>query len=247
MLLLAALIVAVVKLISIRASYRESAAVYAEIVQEAVVTAAPTTEPIAGSFPSDTSVDIPVTIDWEALQARNADIVAWLYCENTAISYPVTQCRDNTYYLTHNAYKEQDDAGSLFFDCRNNLDSAGENLLLYGHRMKDDSMFGVLFQYTKEAYYLEHPVMYLLTPEKTYLVELFACRTVRGDMKYFETSFESPEEYEKYLNKAVGQSYWQTDMRPDVNHATLTLVTCSSYNHADNPRLMLHGRLAEIG
>ena len=189
---------------------------------------------------------VPITINWSALQKRNKEIVAWLYCADTPINYPVVQCQDNSYYLSHNADQKEDEAGSLFFDCRNVLSSGMENFIIYGHRRNDESMFGSLVRFSNKEYLDEHPIMYLLTPEKAYRFEPFACRTVGAEEKYFATQFDGEAEYLAYLINAIEQSYWTSEITVDASDAVLTLVTCSRYNRVDNTHLLLHGRLTEI-
>lgn len=194
----------------------------------------------------DTKSEVPIIIDWDKLKNINSDIIAWLYCEGTSVNSPVVQAEDNEYYLARQFDKTKSSAGSLFLDCRNNISSRDENLIIYGHRMKDDSMFGIIPMYADEDYYLDHPIMYLLTPEQNYVVEIFACRTVNGDMNYLRTFFEDRDAFITYINSAVKQSYWMPDIDLATEESILTLVTCSSYKHASKPRILVHGILKLI-
>lgn len=248
--LLFTLLFALGKLIFMGAGYKQSARAYEALEQEAISTPAPTAEPEPANTeepsPAPTAEKAPIDIDWATLQKKNSEIVAWLYCPDTAINYPVTQCNNNSYYLTHNANKNEDQSGALFLDCRNVLNASVTNYVLYGHRMNDGSMLGSLHRYSRKEYYEAHPVMYLMTPEQNYRVELFACRTVRSDDKYFLTAFKTRDDYGSYLDKALQQSYWIGDALPDESFSTLTLSTCSTYDHADDPRLLVHGVLVPI-
>lgn len=191
-------------------------------------------------------MSVPVTIDWTALQKRNKEIVAWLYCADTPINYRVVQCRDNSYYLTHNADKKEDEAGALFLDCRNILSSGMENFIIFGHMRNDLSMFGSLVRFSDKEYVSKHPVLYLLTPKKSYLFEPFACRTVRGAEKYFATRFDGEAAYLTYIDRAIEQSYWTPGINVEASDAMVTLATCSRYNGVDDAHLLLHGRLTAI-
>ncbi len=257
--LLVILIFAVCKLIGYAISYRQSAAQYEAIQQLALITPSPspipTPAPTVNGFKSNetpaptATPEVDFAVDWDGLKNENKDIVAWLYCEGTLINYPVTQRDDNEYYLTRNAYKKKDEAGALFFDCRNNLFSSFENLIIYGHRMNDLSMFGSLARYAKEGYYQSHPVMYLFTPDQTYRMEIFACRTVDAETYYFQTQFTDYDSRQSYINRAINRSYWKPGLPADANYrdyAILTLSTCSRYDGADSPRLLVHGRLVPI-
>ena len=245
-LLSAILLFSVYKLIRIIKSYRESSESYRAVANAAVTTTSPA--PSASPDAENTAAlpEVPIVIDWEQLKKTNGDIVAWLYCADTPINYPIVQAKDNEFYLTHGFDGKKGDSGALFLDCRNNIAANDENFIVYGHRMKDDSMFGTIPQYAEESYYIKHPTLYLLTPEQNYRVGLFACRTVHSEEKYFETSFESKKAFQRYLNKAIEQSYWPSDTPAGTDYSSLTLVTCSTYANTNNPRLLVHGCLTPV-
>lgn len=255
-LLSAALLVCAYRLVRILWDYRESAESYQQIAVQAVAAASPapaqkayTAQAQAAAAAAGASAapaEVPIAVDWDALAETNPEIVAWLYSADTPINYPVVQADDNEYYLTRGADRKKNAAGALFLDCRNDITAWDENFIIYGHRMKDDSMFGTIPQYAEESYYAQHPVMYLLTPSQSYRAELFACRTVHGEEKYFPTAFESAAAFQRYVGKAVSQSYWPSDTAIAADGPILTLVTCSTYTHADNPRLLVHGCLVPV-
>lgn len=243
-----ALIISSIRLISIYSSYQKSAKAYQELSQAALSTPSPTPlSQVAERSPSPKSqVEVPVTINWATLKDQNEEIVAWLYCQDTQINYPVTQSDDNSYYLTHNASRQKDDAGSLFLDYRNDIGPGTANIIIYGHRRNDRSMFGSLVKFSDQKYLSKHPIMFLLTPEQNYLVELFACRTVHGTDKYFMTQFDDDAKFLSYVGKAIEQSYWSSDIKISAGDTILTLATCSRYEGADDARLLLHGKLTPI-
>lgn len=246
-LLSAILIFSVFSLLRIAKGYSDSRQTYSALANSVVATVSPAPSASPQTETTSAPPEVPLTIDWDSLRRTNADVVAWLYCAGTPVNYPVVQAENNEYYLTRNVEREKSDGGALFLDCRNNILAQDENFIVYGHRMKDDSMFGTLPQYAEADYYTLHPIMYLLTPEQNYRVDLFACRTVHSEEKYFETSFPNKTAFQRYLSKAVEQSYWQPDFEPGTGHPSITLVTCSTYENADNPRFLLHGILVPIG
>lgn len=185
---------------------------------------------------------VPITVDWANLLATNKQIVAWLYCDGTNLNYPILQSENNTYYLTHNVLRKSDQAGALFLDSRNELGGVLQNLIIYGHRMKDGSMFGELAKFSDKSYCDKHSEFYLLTPEEDYKIDVIACRTVHGKSKYFPTSFFDIDAEYQYVMKACSQSYWQQLWQDKPCGAVLiTLATCSKYDFSDSPRLILHG------
>lgn len=88
-----------------------------------------------------------VEADFNKLKEKNADIKAWIKVNNTNINYPVVQANNNSFYLTHNLYKEQNSAGWIFADYRNNLETLDKNTILYGHNRLNDTMFAELEKY----------------------------------------------------------------------------------------------------
>ena len=192
------------------------------------------------------TVTLPFRIDWESIMKDNPDTVGWLYSEGTPIHYPVVQGSDNEYYLTHDFGRKKSAAGALFLDARNELYSEVDHLMIYGHRMKDDSMLGSAADYAKEQYYRQHPYLYFLTPEQSWRAEIIGCRTVHADEKYFPVLFGDEEAYAAYLRKIRSQRYYETDAEPDTSFRLLTLVTCSTYTRGGDVRLLVHARLVPV-
>ncbi len=104
-----------------------------------------------GTFPE--TVTLPFRVDWDSLAEENPETVGWLYCEGTPLNYPVVQGSDNSFYLTHDFYRKDSDGGALFLDMRNEISFETDHLIIYGHRMKDDSMFGNVADCAEEQYY----------------------------------------------------------------------------------------------
>ena len=157
--------------------YTESAGAYenlASLVELPEQTEAPEddtteTEP-AGEEPS---VVLPV-VDFEALRETGLDIIGWLSLPDTVINYPVTQADDNEYYLHHLYDGTYNKVGCLFADYENKADFSDRNTIIYGHNMRDGSMFAALNEYDEQSYFDTHKQMYLVTPEGGYLCEIFA-------------------------------------------------------------------------
>ena len=92
-----------------------------------------------------------VTVDFEALKKINPEIIAWIRIPDTRIDYPVVQGTDNEYYLKHTFKKTEHVAGSIFLDKDNSPDFTNRKTILYGHNMKDGSMFQGLHKYERES------------------------------------------------------------------------------------------------
>ncbi len=93
-------------------------------------------------------------VDFDSLKEINGDIVAWIKCKELGINYPVVQGTDNSYYLTHTFSGEEHISGCIFMDCVNKTDFTDDNTILYGHNMKDGSMFG---SFSHKRYAADHP------------------------------------------------------------------------------------------
>ena len=101
-------------------------------------------------------------------------------------------------------------------------------------------MFGSVIGYTEQDYLEAHPVLYLITEAQSYRVEVYACRTVSAnDLSHFEIAFADEDAYMQYVSRAVSQSYWPAPFGIERGYVTLTLVTCSTYSHDDNPRVLV--------
>ena len=115
----------------------------------------------------------PVTVDFEALRAYGGDVIGWICLPHTAINYPIAQARDNAYYLDRFLDGSYISGGTLFADYACPSDFSGQNTIVYGHNMKDGSMFALIDDYGDQSFFDQHPVMYLNTPTQNYRVDIF--------------------------------------------------------------------------
>ena len=117
-------------------------------------------------------------IDFAKLKQKNSDAIAWIKVNGTDIDFPVVKGTDNSYYLTHNFDKEKNKAGWIFADYRNKFDGTDKNIIIYGHNMKDGSMFSNLKKYQDNAFRKESGTAYLYLPEKSLELEITACERI---------------------------------------------------------------------
>ena len=184
------------------------------------------------------------TIDFDALRSINPDCVGWIYIPDTGISYPVVQGSDNSHYLKHLFDGKWNSGGSIFMDCRVNASLSGRHSIIYGHHMKNGTMFSGLTKYKKQDYYEEHPAGLLITPECTYRIEFFAGYVAGVDEAAWKIGFQSDEEYEMWLKEAKEKSWIKSPLSPAVTDRVLTLSTCSY--EFDNARFVLLGVLSTM-
>ncbi len=170
-------------------------------------------------------------VDWKALKKVNPDVQGWLYQKDTVINYPVVQGTDNDTYLHTRFDKQWSGGGTLFVDCRMEKNFKGFNSIIYGHHMKDGSMFRSIRGYTKEdGYYDKHKTLELATPHGNYhLVVFSAFITKATDEDTYKMTYDEAEK-QAYIDRA-----WERSELPitkdsvDVtkNDRLVTLSTCA--------------------
>lgn len=174
--------------------------------------------------------DIPV--DFEKLQKENPDIYAWITIPDTEIDYPVLQSEsDDTYYLNHTVEKKKGLPGSIYSESQNRKDFSDPNTVLYGHNMKNGSMFAGLHKFSDEDYMTEHQKVIIYTPEHILTYKVFAAvvydnRHILNCFDYSEIS--GKEEFLQSLKDSRNLSNIYIDTNIDEGDRLLTLSTCNS-------------------
>lgn len=186
----------------------------------------------------------PIAVNFDSLLKENDDVVGWLYSEDTVINYPVVQSDDNSYYLHRMLDGTYSSSGCIFLDYQCASDFSFDNSILYGHNMKNGSMFQSLLEYGNQEYYDEHPVMYLLTPEQNYAVKLVAGFVISSTSWVYTLQFGSEESKMEYLEKAIASSTFTSSVTPTAEDRLLTLSTCS-YDY-DEARYVVIGVLSPV-
>lgn len=176
-------------------------------------------------------VEIPV--DFKALQAQNPDVYAWISIPGTAIDYPILQSADdNSYYLNHTIDKAEGLPGSIYTENLNAQDFTDNNTVIYGHNMKNGSMFADLHKYSDNLFLEENPYILIYTKDQALKYQIFAAYI--SDDKHILNSYD-------FTDKAVYQSYLNDifairDMSAVINRELevtgedriITLSTCNS-------------------
>ena len=195
----------------------------------------------------DSSAVLPV-VDFEALRETGPDIIGWLNLPDTAINYPVTQADDNEYYLRHLYDGTYNKTGCLFADYENQEDFSDRNTIIYGHNMRDGSMFAALNEYDEQSYFDGHPQMYLATPGGGYVVEIFTAFVAKpsesgSDTSPWRLSFKDDGAYTTWLSEMAGRSVIETDVTVTSSDKVLTLSTCTPGGAS---RFIVMGKLLEV-
>ena len=187
----------------------------------------------------------PVDVNFDLLQQMNAQAVGWLYCEGTPINYPVVQSTDNEYYLNHLYDDQTNSSGAIFMDALNSPDLSDANTVIYGHNMKNGTMFASLQNYDAQSYYEKHPVMYYITKEHSYKIDVFASYETTGNSETFTMFFDSPETYSGYLQRIWEKSKIDTSWLPMTTDDNIITLTTCSYNF-DNARYVVQGKVTQL-
>lgn len=182
-----------------------------------------------------------VNVDWEKLRKKNDDVVAWLYSAGSVINYPVVQGQDNKYYLHRLINGEYNFKGTLFVDYRVEKPFKGFNTIIYGHRMKDGSMFKPLVRYDDMDYYKKHKVMRLATPEKNYDLLIFAMSRISVKSKLYKIFFNGDAEKREFIDEIRRVSAINPKVRVTEKDKIVMMSTCTA--ELDDKRIVVFGKL----
>lgn len=183
-------------------------------------------------------------VDFEALSAINPDIVGWVYIGDTVIDYPIVQTSDNETYLSKTFYGETNSSGAIFMDMYNSPDFSDKNTLIYGHHMKNGSMFAELSSYQEQAFYDEHPIVMIYTPDGVYTCEIFSAYVTEADSQTYTFEFSDQESFGSYLKYVTSNSQVATDVTVQSTDRIITLSTCA-YNF-DEARMVVHAVISDF-
>ena len=174
--------------------------------------------------------DLPSGMDLSPLREVNADVVCWIEIPDV-LSYPVLQGTDNAYYLSHAWDGEKNAAGSIFLDCRASPDLTDFHTLLYGHRMRDSSMFGSLKQYADADFWRQHPSVCLSDERGTRRYDIFAAYEVGVTEIVYRQDLSSAEDRQELIRFALDRSVIDTGIAPTPEDTIITLSTCTGSGH----------------
>lgn len=186
-------------------------------------------------------------LDWDALYETNEDIYAWIYIPNTNVDYPILQHPTlNDYYLDYNLDHTKGYPGCIYSQVQyNSKDFTDFNTVLYGHNMRNGTMFRTLHNFEDETFFEENRYVYIYTPEKVLVYDIFAAYEFddRHLLVYFDN--ESLSDREDYLEEVFSIRDMSAHFRNNVNVTTdsniLTLVTC--IGSKPNNRYLVQGVL----
>jgi len=183
--------------------------------------------------------DIPLSDilpEYRKMYKTNSDLAGWIVINGTDINYPVVQSKVyQEFYLDHNFDGEEDNAGSVFADARNDLMLPDDNIIIYGHNMKDGSMFGTLQYYLDKDYYDKHNMLSFDTLRKhgTYKIAVVGLSKISeesdGTFKYYDfINADSKKAFKKYVENIKKLEAYDTGISLEYGDKLVTLSTCNS-------------------
>ncbi len=165
-------------------------------------------------------------VDLEAVKKQNSDTVGWIILPDSKINYPIVKSKDNTEYLTTTFEGQTANSGAIFLDMYCENDFSNQNAIVYGHNMKNGSMFRALNNLTNKEYFWRHHIFLIDTGSGFEEYEIISCyETTEEDLTSWHIGFESQEAYAEWLKTVVSRcNYECADY--DVEKNTITLSTC---------------------
>lgn len=186
-----------------------------------------------------------ISVNFDDLIAKNNETVGWIKVNNTNVNYSILKHTDNEYYLKHDFNKNYNIYGWVFADYRDDFEYFGNNTIVYAHNMTDRSMFGSLVWCLRKSWYTnnENQFIKISTPKSNTVWKIFSIYTIKPEVYYLKTYFESPEEHQIFLDVLKGRSIHNFNEDVTPNDKILTLSTCSDDG---TKRVVIHAKMVKV-
>ena len=202
----------------------------------------PTEIPVEATEPVTYWVPVPVEgdpvmeeiaeINIAALREENEDVLGWIRIPDTRIDYPLLQGEDNDFYLKHTWQKQRNSVGSIFLEHLNRPDLTDFNTIVYGHNMRDKSMFGQLDNYSIEGFWETHPYVYIAIDSGVYRYEVFAFLQAPVDSVTYSIRPPRDDTKQEFSDYSMEHTWIDTGVRPVITDRILTLSTCTGRDYS---------------
>ena len=185
-------------------------------------------------------------VELEVVKVQNSDTVGWIILPDSRINYPIVKSKDNTEYLTTTFEGQTANSGSIFLDMYCSNDFSDQNAIVYGHNMKNGSMFRALNNMTDKEYFWRHHIFCIDTGNGFEEYEVISCyQTVETDLSSWQIGFESQAAYETWLQSIAKRCTYDC-VDYNVNKNTITLSTCRGQSGGPG-RFIVHLQKKQIG
>ncbi|MFQ6808272.1 MAG: class B sortase [Blautia sp.] len=207
----------------------------------------PASPPLQTEEPEKPPVEIP--IDFETLQNQNPDIYAWIQIPGTTVDYPIVQSPDdNRYYLNHTVSGEQKAEGAIFTEDYNTKTFRDPNTVIYGHDMKNGSMFQSIHKYMDRSFFDTNRDITIYLPDKILHYKIFAAYLYDNRHLLLSFDFWDKEQYGEYLQEIFSMrnmnAFVDTEMEVTTEDNIITLSTC--YAGISSQRYLVQAVLESI-
>ena len=177
--------------------------------------------------PLEEQAQVLFDVDLAKLRQTNPDVVGWISIPGTQLDYPLLQGEDNQHYLKHTWQGERNAAGSVFLECKVSPEFEDFNTIIYGHNMKNGSMFGSLRQYRTQSHYEANPCIYIVNDDGVHRYEIFAAFEAEVVGHTYRLDLTTPEKQQIFLDYSARKSVIETGIVPTVEDSVITLSTCT--------------------
>jgi sortase B len=218
---------------------RQSVQDYHELEEEIVST--------SGEKQGDDWWSKDVHIAFEELKKKNSDIIGWIRFDNLDqidISYPILYSGDDEKYLHTDLYGKSRAAGCIFLEGLNQPNLKDQYQIIYGHNMRNGSMFGSLKKYKKSGFYEKNPYFTVYTEKMAYRYQIFSVHNAKADGAVYQIGYGQDETYQKFLNSLAEDSLIDTGLTPKKTDRVLTLSTCTGNGYES--RFAVHAVLVTV-
>lgn len=182
-------------------------------------------------------------INLTALRQVNPDVLGWIAIPETPLSYPLVQGTDNQFYLSHTWDQSENRVGSIYLETQCSSDFSDFNTIIYGHRMKDSSMFGSLKHYKDQEYWAEHPKVLITEDAGTRTYQIYAAFEAEVTAPIYLVGVGSDEEKQRIIDYTLAANVLNTGITPRVDDQIITLCTCTGRGYES--RWVVLGVLAD--
>ena len=224
-------------------AYNDAMDIAMQVIEpEAPAQPQPTEIPVEATEPVTYWVPVPVEgdpvmeemaeINIAALREENEDVLGWIRIPDTKIDYPLLQSEDNDFYLKHTWQKQRNSVGSIFLEHLNRPDLTDFNTIVYGHNMRDKSMFGQLDNYSIEGFWETHPYVYIAIDSGVYRYEVFAFLQAPVDSVTYSIRPQRDDTKQEFIDYSMEHTWIDTGVRPVITDRILTLSTCTGRDYS---------------
>ena len=190
-------------------------------------------------------ISVPfINVNFNELLSKNPDTVGWIKVDGTKVNYPIVQSTDNDYYLNHAFNKNENIAGWIYADYRDDFTDFGKNTIIYGHNMNNKTMFGSVPSMLNNGY-LNKSSNYFIkisTPTSNSNWKVFSIYTIEPEVYYLKTMFIN-ESFETFITNLKNRSVYNFGIDVSADDKILTLSTC---DNTGTKRVAVHAKMINI-